>query len=223
MVTICGIVGFVSNNATSADLEVLKRVLIESRIRGKHASGIAWSDGIELYSYVKSIPIDELVNQFDLNDINVNGKVSMIAHTRYSTSDIRYNQPIVGDSMAIAHNGVITQADYDTWESQYGYKCSTHNDSELLLRCQEDGRDPYEVFPGSSFAALFLSRGGKLTLMRNGLRPLWVGTIGDGFVCASTYDILRRAGVTDITRYHTSDQQDLQRRDWTSWENSKRV
>ena len=59
----CGIIGYSSEDVTSNDLGILKKVMIESRIRGKHASGAAWFDGNKICSLVKPIPIDKLVIQ----------------------------------------------------------------------------------------------------------------------------------------------------------------
>lgn len=214
----CGIIGFSSKNTTTKDIEILRKVMIESRIRGKHASGIAWSDGSSIHSRVLPVPIDQLVQEFDLHSLIHGGQISLIAHARYSTSDIKYNQPIIGDSLAIAHNGVITQDNPENWEKSYGFKCKTHNDSELLLRVLEKGKQPDKVFPDSSIAAVILTDKGQITAIRNGLRPLWQGKIGEGVVYASTYDILLRSGVKDIKKLkpdHKSDE--LQRRDFEKW------
>lgn len=214
----CGIIGFSSKNATASDIEILRKVMIESRIRGKHASGIAWSDGLSIHSRVLPIPIDQLVQKFDLHSLVRGGQISLISHARYSTSDIKYNQPIIGDTMAIAHNGVITQDSPENWEKSYGFKCETHNDSELLLRVLEKGKQPDKVFPDSSIAAVTLTKDGQIKAIRNGLRPLWQGKIGEGVVYASTHDILLRSGVKDIKKLkpdHKSDE--LQRRDFEKW------
>ena len=217
----CGVIGFTSPDTTYQDLCVVRRVMIESRIRGKHASGIAWSDSRSIHSEVRAIPIDELAESFDFHKLlKTTTKVSLIAHARYSTSNILFNQPIVGVHHAIAHNGVITQASPDSWEKTYGYHCNTENDSELLLRCIENDDNPYQVFPDSSYAAIVLNHKGELSPFRNGLRPLWSGTIGKGTVFASTYDILNRAGVSNISQVITFSE-DLQRRNWNSWKTHK--
>lgn len=217
MIVICGVIGFVSNHVTPEDLQVVKQVMIESRIRGKHASGVAWFDGKRIRSYVKPIAIDALLNEFNLEGVIHSGQVAMIAHARYSTSNIKYNQPIVGKTAAIAHNGVITQASPDTWEQTYGYKCKTKNDSELLLKAYENYDDPLKAFPSSSIAAVVLTQTGKLGVLRNSQRPLWTGTVGEGTIYASTYDILNRAGVKNIHLVESSDHKDLQRRNITQW------
>lgn len=206
----CGIIGYVNEETTKQDLETLKKVLCESKIRGKHASGIAWWDGTDIQSYVKPISIDKLIHEFDLNKLVHKGKVAMVAHARYSTSDIDYNQPILTETMAVAHNGVITQDSPDSWQSTYGYKCVGKNDSELILRALEQGKDPLLEFPDASISAVVLNNIGEISYMRNTRRPLWVGTIGKGTVVASTYDILNRAGVRNIQKITTDN--DLQER-----------
>lgn len=215
----CGIIGFSSKNTTAKDIEILRKVMIESRIRGKHASGIAWSDGRSIHSKVLPIPIDQLVQGFDLHSLINGGQISLIAHARYSTSDIKYNQPIIGNTMAIAHNGVITQDNPENWEKTYGFKCVTQNDSELLLKALERGKQLDKMFPDSSIAAVILTKEGQIKAIRNGLRPLWQGKIGEGVVYASTYDILLRSGVKDIKKLKPDHKNDeLQRRDFEKWE-----
>ena len=196
----CGIIGFTSDNVTKQDLSVLRRALIESKIRGKHASGVAWCNFKgDILSIVKPESIDKLMEEIDLGTMVYNGKISMIAHARYSTSDIRFNQPIIGDKLAIAHNGVVTQSPPETWKKTYKYKCKTCNDSELLLRALESG-DDFSVFKGASIAAVMLDNTGGLSSYRNGLRPLYTGRVGKGIIYGSTFDILNRAGVKDIRK-----------------------
>lgn len=208
----CGIIGYHNKYVTDEDLKVLKKVLIESRIRGKHASGIAWFNGKSIHSYVKPIPIDELVDEFDLSQTVNSGEILLIAHARYSTSDIKYNQPLVGKHWAIAHNGVITQSNPDTWESDYGYACTTKNDSELLLHALEQDGDVFSKFPKSSMSCVAINDSGELLHFRNAIRPMWKGNIGKGVVYASTFDILRRAGVTGIVKVSSSNHSEMQNR-----------
>lgn len=196
----CGIIGFTSNKTTKKQLDAVKIVMTESRIRGMHASGIvAATDGKRLIKVV-SQPIDKLVQEIDWESM-LGHKVTIIAHARYSTSDINYNQPIVGSSgIVIAHNGVITQSPPEHWEQLYGYKTKTKNDSELLLRCIIAGQDPLEVFPDSSIAALVMKKDNEIYSIRNGLRPLWKGTVESAVIYGSTFDILSRAGVNEPQR-----------------------
>lgn len=212
----CGIIGMCGSKSGKKELEVLKKLMIESRIRGKHASGIAWTDGKSIQSYVKPEPIDELVSEFDFNNLINNGKISVIAHARYSTSDIAFNQPLIGTTVAIVHNGVITQSHPRLWAKLYNYECKTRNDSELLLRCIENKDNPYEVFPDSSIAALILHQNGVISTLRNGERPIWTGKVDDTVVWASTYDILNRAEVSYIHKIEPYGIE-YQRRNYQSW------
>lgn len=223
----CGIIGFTGKNVTQEHLKVLQKVMIESRIRGMHASGIAWCNNKgNILSVIQPIPIDQLVEKFEWSVLfhsqEIAEEVHLIAHARYSTSDIRFNQPIVGKNTAIVHNGVITQSDPSTWEKSYRLKCKTSNDSELLLRAVESDQNVFEIFNTSSIAAITLRSNGQLYCFRNGTRPLWSGKIGESTVYASTYDILKRAGVTDITKVAPVDNKELQRRNWKQWENNKK-
>ena len=212
----CGIIGYSSEDVTSSDLEVLKKVMIESRIRGKHASGAAWFDGSKICSLIKSVPIDKLVEDIDFTKLLYDkNNIAFIAHARYCTSNIEYNQPIVSKSFAVVHNGVVSQEPYDTWETTYGYKCSGRNDSELILRAIENDDDPLDKFPDASISSIILDKLGNIVYFRNTRRPMWVGKVGKGIIIASTYDILNRAGVGDIHKVEVEN--DLQKRDNRQW------
>ena len=218
----CGIVGFSSNCVTDNDLKKLKQVMIESQIRGLHASGIAWFDGKSIQKYVKPIPMSELLKQFNLKIMLYSGKkIAMIAHTRYSTSGLKYNQPIVDSDFAIAHNGVITQLHPDKWKDKYGYTCNTNNDSELLLRAIQNGDDPIEIFCDSSIAAVVLNSSGEINYMRNHKRPIWIGKLGEGQIIASTYDILNRSGIINIQKIKSNDE--LQCRNMKNYEEYRAI
>ena len=118
-------------------------------------------------------------------------------------------------SLAVVHNGVISQEPYETWETTYGYKCSGKNDSELILKAIENGDNPVYKFPDASIASIVLNNSGDIEYFRNTRRPMWVGKVGKGIIIASTYDILNRAGVRDIHKVEVEN--DLQKRDNTQW------
>lgn len=197
----CGIIGLTTDHFTPKHYSALMRVLAESSIRGRHASGAVFTLNGEWHSIIQPAPIDTLELPL-LSQLTQPAGVNLIAHARYSTSDLAYNQPIYypDQHAAISHNGVITQAPYSQWKRLYRYKTRTKNDSELLLQCILHGDNPYTTFPDSSIAALLLTSEG-ITPMRNGLRPLWRATkwLGGGDAgatfYASTADILERAGL----------------------------
>ena len=203
----CGIIGYTNPSPNDSDLEQLLTVLLESGIRGLHACGFSYSDGSTLHTSTHPQPITSVATIGLVRSMVSDNGIHMIAHARYSTSDLAYNQPIQVGNTAIAHNGVITQLDPEGWVDRWPqYRCVGRNDSELLLRCILAGGDPMAEFPGASIAALTLAEDGTIRAMRNGLRPLWTGTIRRGTVWASTRDILARAGVRDAIPVLSIDQ-----------------
>lgn len=186
----CGLVGF-RGDFSDENVSLLRNLMLNSQIRGKHASGIAYFNG-KINVEKEPEPMEDFVYQFDFDKLNYKGKIICICHARYSTSDLQYNQPLWTPDLALVHNGVISQADPSTWEELYGYKTETKNDSELLLRCILNGDDPYTKFEGASISALTLDKKGNIKPYRNGYRPLY--KLDDGFtIYASTKDIITRS------------------------------
>lgn len=209
----CGIIGAIGEDPTKEELEMVRRVMIESRIRGKHASGVAWFNGKGVNVYSEPIPIDELANKLKFKKMMYGNRLCMIGHARYSTSNIMYNQPLKGDRFAVVHNGVISQADPTKWFSLYGLKCTTKNDSELIVRCLESGESQLQKkFPNSSIACLVIDDNGNLIAIRNGTRPLWCARTTHLTIYASTRDILRRAGFTSFEKKQPEWQKEMQNR-----------
>lgn len=199
----CGIVGVSLNNVTERDIELVTNVLLETQIRGKHASGIAWFNGTELNTIKEPIPISELLDKVRVSDLVYDDKLSFIAHIRYSTSNLEYNQPIGDNEFSIVHNGVVTQRDPEFWEEDHGYICSTKNDSELLFHCLKHEENIDIKFPNASYSLLSINSSGVIQNFRNGLRPQWESKQENGIIFASTFDILKRAGANNISKVST--------------------
>lgn len=194
----CAIIGALLLEPTKQDFAMLRRVFHESKIRGMHATGISflpkWSTGIETIK--EAIPADQFVEKH-LHDDNLkdmvadDGNLYMIGHCRYSTSDLEFNQPMVGVGKSIVHNGVITQELPENWKDKYGYDCMTKNDSELVLHCD----DPLREFSHMSMGVCELYNDKKLRFYRNGKRPIYLSSIPNGCIITSTADIANRAQV----------------------------
>lgn len=190
----CGIIA-VKGKITHKELTSL---LNEAQIRGKHATGIArWNFKTnKIEAIVDSIASKQFTQKYSKElEIWCNDYLVLIGHTRYSTSDLRYNQPIYDESLALAHNGVVSQESPDKW----AYKCQTANDSELLFRYikEHSNLDNIEQkFKDLSYATVWIENG-QLNAKRNGLRPLWKFSSTDVEIYASTKDILERAGYID--------------------------
>jgi len=197
----CAVIGALIKSPSKEDFEALKRVFIESKIRGMHATGISflpnWTD--DIITIKEAIPADAFVEKHMHSDnfkefVNKDGNLYLIGHCRYSTSDLEYNQPIGNDSHSIVHNGVITQELPERWQELYGYKTVTKNDSELV----QHSNDPLAEFSNMSMAVCELTACTKeLTVYRNGKRPLYLTNLPNGVIITSTADIPKRAELTD--------------------------
>jgi glutamine phosphoribosylpyrophosphate amidotransferase len=190
----CGVVGAVLTKPTAEDLLMLHRVFLESKIRGKHATGIAYVKNNQIIIDKRAVPADEFPFNF-MDYLNEDGNLYIVGHCRYSTSDLEYNQPIGNSSHAIVHNGVITQELPENWKSKYGYDCETKNDSELVLHSQ----DPLQEFSHMSMGVCELDVNKTMKVYRNGKRPLYLSATSNGCIITSTRDIAKRANVKGIT------------------------
>jgi glutamine phosphoribosylpyrophosphate amidotransferase len=186
----CGVIGVYLTDVTPADCGLVSNLFLESMIRGKHATGVTFfKDG--KFNTIKEPTSSYLfLGRHTTVEDWVDGDTLLcIGHTRYSTSDLRYNQPFQGKEISIAHNGVISQ-DPDIWE----YETETLNDSELILRCIEAGDTPLEVYKHRSMACVAIEDG-VLHGWRNHERPLWMAPRDNGLIFASTEDIIRRSRI----------------------------
>jgi len=194
----CAIIGAIFRNPSSDDIEAVQRVFRESRIRGMHATGLSVLKGGKVITVKEPVSADEFESIDDLDlHLNEDGNLYMIGHCRYSTSDIEFNQPFSDKdkTMAIAHNGVISQEMPKKWESLYGYACETRNDSELLLHTVLADKSPFHEWPDASIAAVELRNDKTLRFYRNGKRPLHLTFMKNGFIITSTLDVIKRANV----------------------------
>jgi glutamine phosphoribosylpyrophosphate amidotransferase len=149
----CAVIGAYMENPSSADLITLADVFRESSIRGLHATGISWLKGGNIHTHIESNPATQFLDYFDLHQtVNEDGSLYLIGHCRYSTSDLKYNQPLYNENFAIVHNGVVSQEMPEDWERLYGYKCTTRNDTELVLHTLEAKKSPLVEFANASMA-----------------------------------------------------------------------
>lgn len=212
----CGVIGFYSKEPRLAHLEAVCRLFEQSQVRGRHAYGVSmWvpdrfhADGIRTF---KAFDLDTLKKA--IMDLRYSPPTALIGHTRYSTSgdykDHTNNQPIhLGDGIALAFNGVISQAKKEEYEKTFNQRYVTDNDGEIVLRrfvasirpdpragADSPARGDFETFIEKgkfSFAGAFLEKG-KITFVRNARRPLWTAELLGGDFIASTRDIFDRSG-----------------------------
>lgn len=192
----CAVIGAILKNPSLADLESVKKVFLESKIRGMHATGMSIIFNNKVLTFKEPVPADRFVHLDDLKEmINDDGNLYLIGHCRYSTSDLLYNQPIANETHSIVHNGVITQELPENWSKIFHYTCETKNDSELVLYSD----NALGEYPDASMAVCELSVEKKLTAYRNGKRPLYMTTLENGILFTSTADIPKRAEIVGTT------------------------
>jgi glutamine phosphoribosylpyrophosphate amidotransferase len=191
----CGVIGVSLRGVSESDLELVERVFHESMIRGKHATGVTWVQNDRLHTIKEPAPVDVYfkTNSMERFYDKEKDRLVLIGHIRYSTSDLRHNQPFANDRLAIAHNGVISQEPVETWP----YKTETANDSELILRCFEHHHHPLVEFKHKSMAVCVVGKTGQLCAFRNHERPLWISRLDNGYIFTSTKDIAIRSGLKD--------------------------
>lgn len=206
----CGVLGIHLQKASLKELNLVQTVFEQSMIRGKHATGFSWVKDGKVHTVKEGIPVNEFLNIYNLKDcVNEDGGLYMVGHIRYSTSDLRFNQPFSNKYMSVVHNGVISQEDPSEWV----YDTETSNDSELILKSFEHESHPLKDFHPSSMAVCTLNADKTITGFRNEARPLWYTEIGNGIIFTSTKDIAKRSGLRSsqkcemyrIYKYSTND------------------
>jgi len=204
----CGIVGYVVGKRAHAPVafEFFTKLMEESRVRGMHASGASWIANGKVRTLKAPIPAWELVSGAAWDALRRSTPMQAIGHTRYSTSgdwqDNANNQPVATSKLAVVHNGLVSMADQKTYEAAYDVKTTSANDTEVILRRVLAARGSlssafdriYTVQP-PIFACGFLDDQGRVTAIRDHIRPLWLfrskALSLTGF--ASTRDIVLRA------------------------------
>jgi glutamine phosphoribosylpyrophosphate amidotransferase len=191
----CAVIGTVLENPSLKDFEMLKRVFLESKIRGMHATGLSYVKANSIVTQKLPVAADKFPFDFE-SYLNEDGNLYLVGHCRYSTSDLEYNQPISNDALSVVHNGVITQELPEKWKELYGYDCETKNDTELLLHTIQEDVSPLGRWKDASLSVCVLSREKNLKVFRNGKRPLYLTSLENGVIITSTADIPKRAGIT---------------------------
>lgn len=209
----CGVIGIYGDDQLPLS-HMLCFGLISLQHRGQESAGIAVSNGKMQY-YKEMGLVQEVFNEDILNRLK--GHMG-IGHVRYSTTGESYvsnAQPLVvryrGGSIALAHNGnlVNAKAIRDELELE-GSIFQTSIDSEVIanliaknysLGIKEAVLSAVNQIKGSF--ALVIIAGDKLIGVRdpNGLRPLSLAKLDEGYVLASetcAHDVVGAQFIRDI-------------------------
>lgn len=180
----CAIIGFISDNPTAIAVETLKKVFIESKIRGMHAYGYAAIQDGHLME-AKSNGLKSLL-------VSIDNPTRLIGHCRYSTSgdykNMNNNQPLRFGEEYMVFNGVIDMRTKQEMERAYSISMSSDNDGEIMLQA----KDRLAMLRSEiTFSGLTLNSH-ALAFFRNEGRPGYKATRHGATYIASTADILRR-------------------------------
>lgn len=184
----CGVIGVFLRNVNDNDIEIVTKVILESRIRGMHATGVSYYKNGKIHTIREPISAKLFLEKHPVQKFVEGNQLTMIAHCRYSTSDLEFNQPIYNKELSIVHNGVISQELPENWERLYGHKTKTKNDTELLLY----SKNVFIDWEDASISAVELTENKTLRYYRNGKRPLYHSKLKNGFIITSTSDIMKR-------------------------------
>jgi amidophosphoribosyltransferase len=167
--------------------------------RGQESSGIASTDGKEVYSHAAQGLVATVYREEDLEQLP--GHLA-IGHNRYSTSggaDDCYNQPYVDrkHKIALAHNGNLPDTtQLEAFLKQRKVDLDKKNDSAMMMAAiacyMDDGLDmpaaikkAWPLFTGAFSIVAMDTK--QLVAFRDecGIRPLSIGTLDGGHVIAS--------------------------------------
>ena len=191
----CAVIGAYLKHPTEEQINTLKHIFLQSQIRGRHATGYSILQNGKVITRKSAEPAQTFIHSHFAEIQPGEHTLQFAGHCRYSTSDLRYNQPIqVFDDFALVHNGVVDQRPPIHW-SDWGYDLNTANDSELIYHCARNHGEPLKEFPDASMAVAELSVDKGLRWYRNVKRPLYSIKVKNGYFVCSTQDIALRAGL----------------------------
>ncbi|HEY9584957.1 MAG TPA: amidophosphoribosyltransferase [Candidatus Paceibacterota bacterium] len=161
-------------------------------------AGMASTDGKNLYFKHGNGLARQVFTAEALSHLHGNNALGHIRYPTVSDDPTRDNiQPIIGNYLgqpvAIAHNGNITNA--EKLKEKFGLKCSTSMDTEIILRLLElqggggdiaaDLKAVFELLSGSFSLGILLPDCLIAVRDKSGNRPLSIGQFGDGYCLAS--------------------------------------
>lgn len=194
----CGVIAYFSPRANAADAASVLRLFLESKVRGRHAFGLAWHDGFELRTLRAHNQAPVVAQVIATVRSSLGSPCVLVGHTRYDTSGdwrtLANNQPLHINNVALAFNGVIDMRTRAEWEAETGERFETENDGEMFIKHLVSGGDPVAfVSARGSFAGCWFEDR-RAFVLRNSYRPLWYGVSPSGAtLIASTRNILLRA------------------------------
>ena len=121
----CGIFGVITSEVESVTHSTIKTLALNSRSRGRDASGLAVMMPRQMVIHKSHEDIKALFNKLDLT-----GSTGIFGHSRLVTNGSDDNQPITKSGCILFHNGIVTNCD-ELWENREGRKYEI--DSEIII------------------------------------------------------------------------------------------
>ncbi|WCK55022.1 amidophosphoribosyltransferase [Aneurinibacillus sp. Ricciae_BoGa-3] len=191
----CGVFG-VYNHPDSPQLTYYGIHALQHR--GQESAGICASDG-ERFTYHRGMGL--VTEAFSNDELSKIFGRTAIGHVRYTTagdSRIENAQPLVfkynNGSLALAHNGNLVNAEQVRHQlERQGSIFQTTSDTEVIAHLiarsgyeiEEAVRESLRMIKGA-YALLIMTEDKLIAALDpNGLRPLSLGKLGDGYVLAS--------------------------------------
>lgn len=166
--------------------------------RGQESAGICASDG-ETFSYHRGMGL--VTEAFNDNQLNrIQGRMA-IGHVRYTTAGgslLENAQPLVfkytGGNLALAHNGNLVNANQIRHQlERQGSIFQTTSDTEVIAHLiarsgydiEQAVRESLRMIKGAYALLIMTEKQMIVALDPNGLRPLVLGRLQEGYVVAS--------------------------------------
>lgn len=193
----CGVFGIYGKGLDVSRLTFFGLYALQHR--GQESSGIASTDGKNIYCYKHNGLVAQVYNEEIIRSLFGH---CAIGHNRYSTSsgtDIKHAQPIeVSDhSIVLVHNGNLPSVILlKNFLKERGVVLEDSSDSKLITEAlyylTKKGKEVEEaieeIFPlmTGSFSLLIMTKDKLIALRdRHGIRPLSIGRLDNSYVFAS--------------------------------------
>jgi len=188
----CSIIAF----SGEYDKDIIEKIAFNSRVRGLHSFGYS-------FALNKKVLVKKFLKYNDfLKSLNTDKPDKFIAHFRYSTSgdylEEDNNQPLILNNKSLVFNGVIDMGTKKDLEKKYNCTLNSSNDGEIsLIEYLKSDENLIQFIKNKTFAGAFLSKD-NIKVIRNTLRPCYIGENKENKIVVSTKDIAIRSGLNNI-------------------------